>query len=148
DVCPHVVRKDCLRWMDELRESQSSIVLGARDEAGNDVLDVRVSIDGKVAADVLDGKAILGDPRPHRLGFEGGRGPSVELDIVVREGEKNRVVAVALRRSVAAPAPAPADAAPPPPSARSGRWTAGIVAGGLGVLALGIGAYFGAVAIH
>jgi hypothetical protein len=143
DVCPHVVRKDCLRWIEELRDSQSSIVLGARD-GGRDRLDVRAMLDGKVVAEVLDGKSILVNPGPHRLRFERQHGSPVEIDVVVREGEKNRVVAVDFPRE-AAPL-AREEAAPP--SGMSGRQTAGIVAGSVGILAIGIGAYFGVLAIH
>jgi hypothetical protein len=148
DVCPRPVRKDCLQWTEELKASLSSVVLGARDRAGHEVVDVRASVDGRLVASALDGKAIFVDPGPHKVRFEWARGGSLEIDLVAREGERNRIVTVDLpgQEKDRATPPAPVTASPRPERSSSRR-TAAFLVGGAGLVALGVGAYFGARAI-
>src|SRR5690349_12130436 len=48
DECPSVVRKDCVQWLSEVTNSLPSVVLSAKDDAGQDVLEVRVTVDGRL----------------------------------------------------------------------------------------------------
>jgi hypothetical protein len=146
DICPRLVRKDCLEVMDQVKTSLSSIVLAVRDTSGRDVPDVRVVVDGKVVAESLDGRAILVDPGVHQLRLEPARAAAVEQSIVLREGEKNRLVTLELpvttSRTDAVDEPVRTDSVP------SARRRAAFVVAGASVLALGVGAAFGAIAIH
>ncbi|HEY6462313.1 MAG TPA: hypothetical protein VIY73_19230, partial [Polyangiaceae bacterium] len=54
-TCPAAVRDDCTTWLAEVEEELPSIVVHARDAAGNDVADVRVLVDGVKVAERLDG---------------------------------------------------------------------------------------------
>jgi hypothetical protein len=94
DVCPAVVRKDCARWLAEVEEALPTIVLAAKDSAGHDLGGVKVTVDDKPFADKLEGKAQPIDPGSHVFKFEREGGPTVSETVLVREGEKNRIVSV------------------------------------------------------
>jgi hypothetical protein len=144
--CPATVRSDCAQWMTELAAAMPSVVPAVRDASGRDLLSARVSVDGVVVAHGLDGKAVEVDPGVHTFRFEVGDA-AVEQTVLIREGEKNRAITTILDLRPAAPigpaAPAaPSAASTPPPPARSIRastWTWAL--GGVGLLALGVGAY-------
>jgi hypothetical protein len=124
-------------------------------------------LDGRTLPSASTGADVLADPGPHRLTLTAG-GRSIQREVVLREGEKLRVVlelppqspqpsasaAHASRPSPAglsSPAPAFSDAygraatATPPPS--SGFQTAGWVAMGLGGAGIVLGAVAGSVAV-
>jgi hypothetical protein len=117
--CPSVVRKDCERWLDEVDASMPTWVLAAKDERGTDLMGARASVDGAPVAEALTGKATPIDPGPHAVRFEHeGYGP-VTVRVLVREGEKNRLV-----NGVLAPvAPAVPSSSLPPVA-----WVSGSVA--------------------
>src|ERR1700733_3505540 len=43
DACPNVVREACSQWLGEVNASLPSIVIGAKDSEGKDLLDLKVS---------------------------------------------------------------------------------------------------------
>lgn len=94
EVCPKLVQQDCSEWMRELLSSLPSIVPGARDKRGRDLVEVRVVVDGKVMTETLDGKPIALDPGVHRFRFETKGAPAIDEQVVVRQGEKNRILTV------------------------------------------------------
>jgi hypothetical protein len=96
-VCPRVVLQSCTRWLRELDQDAPTVVLGAKDDEGNDLTNVRVSFDGALFATVLDGKPIGADAGEHVLRFERDGSVPVEQKLVLRAGEKARVVTVTLR---------------------------------------------------
>ena len=111
DACPLLVRKDCARWLDELRPRLPGIVVSARDEDEHDLVDVRVLVDGKVITEKLDGKLFLVDPGEHVFRYEPASAAPYEERVLVREGETNRLLTVKVGRrgtkapEVAKPAP-------------------------------------------
>jgi hypothetical protein len=108
--CPGLVRTDCTQWMNEVITALPSVVIGARDWQGHDVFTVRVSIDGAVVADKLDGKPIELDPGAHSFKYTSDATPApVEERVLVREGEKNRSLTVTF------PAPPGAQTVTPSP---------------------------------
>lgn len=112
--CPAAVSGDCGLWLAEVEQSLPSVVFEARDGAGADLVDVRVWVDGELRAERLAGLALPLDPGAHHLRFERD-GVVAEEDLVLREGERLRRVAVTL--APPAPPPAPPVSAPPAPSA-------------------------------
>lgn len=143
DRCPSVMQPDCTRWLTEVEAALPSVSFAAKGVDGADLTSVRVSIDGQLVTDTLDGKAISVDPGSHALRFEYADEAPIEQTIIMREGEKARVVSVSWAKEKAAEnATAPADAESrrskgPPASA----WITGAV--GLGALAT-----FGVLGIH
>jgi hypothetical protein len=135
--CPTLVRQDCTQWTAEVVAAVPSVVLGARDPQGRDVIDVQASMDGVLVARRLDGRSLDVDPGVHVFRFESTvtREVSADLRVLVRAGEKNRVITVTL----GVPAPA-AGAASPPPSASgpsAGAPALAWVFGGIALAALG-----------
>jgi hypothetical protein len=96
DACPKVIRQYCTRWVRDLDRDSPTVVLGARDSRGNDVTDVNVSLDGAPFATRLDGKPLEVDTGEHVLRFERPGGAPVEQKLVLRAGERARVVTVTL----------------------------------------------------
>lgn len=92
--CPKLIQQDCTQWMSEVLGMLPSVVPGAKDRRGRDIVDVKVSVDGKPVTDTLDGKPLPIDPGVHILKFETKGAPAIEEKIVVRQGEKNRIVTV------------------------------------------------------
>ena len=97
DICPQQVRQDCVKWLNELDASTSTIVVQARDAQGKDLIDVKVYVDGKLLTPKLEGTAISVDPGAHKFRYELPDGTSQEDDVLVAEGEKNRVLRVDIK---------------------------------------------------
>jgi hypothetical protein len=140
-----------------------TFVLSAKDASGSDIVDVSVLMDGVEVARQLDGREIEVDPGPHSFVFRRADGTKAETRAIAVERGKGKLVSVTLGSAApppvtvpapASPPPAPAAAFPPPApgtetSGGSGSaWkTVGWVAGGAGVVGLGIGTVMGFVAI-
>jgi hypothetical protein len=107
DSCPGVVRDACAQWLNEVQASLPSIVIGAKDADGKDILDLKVSIDGKLVTEHPGGLAVAIDPGRHKMKYEKPDGVVLEEEILVGEGAKNREVEV-----VFPGAPKPAVATP------------------------------------
>jgi hypothetical protein len=153
DDCPQVTKADCVPWLREVESATPTLVVLAKDRQGRDTADVKVSIDGAVVAERLDGRSIAVDPGAHLLRFEHGEAPAIEQQLVVQESVKDRQVEVSFAvAGAAAPSSAPSTAPQPgtdPPSAdagsSSGLTAAGGVLIGLGVVGLGLFATLGLI---
>lgn len=141
--CPAVVRQDCATWMNEIIASSPSVVFDAKDGKGKDLVDVRVFVDDKQAADQIDGKPVQLDPGQHVFRFESNGLAPIEERVVIKQGEKNRIISASFR-TPGAERPAP----PPPPavedsSGRTVMTVASIGLIGVGAVGLGVGAVLG-----
>ncbi len=163
--CPAVVQSDCASWLSDVEKTMPTVVVTARNAAGDDIADVRVSVDGQALVSRLDGQAVPLNAGLHAFHFEGAGGAVLDKQVMVREGEKNQSIAIVLGAAPApvpapapspaspAPAPAPAPATGPAPatapaSSGGGSHTLAWVLGGAGVVGLGVGAVFGIVAMN
>ena len=158
-ACPTVVQSDCAGWLASVEKALPSVVVTAKNEAGTSLIDVKVAVDGQPFLTSLDGHAVPINPGPHTFHFEGPGGATLEQVVLAAEGEQNQRVAVVLRASggparTAIPARRSSEsgAITMAPGARAPRggapWkTVGWVAGGAGVIGLGLGAIFGMKAI-
>jgi hypothetical protein len=157
--CPEMVRVDCSQRLDELERVQPTILFDAKDADGRDLVAVQVTLDGQPFTDKLDGKALPADPGVHTFTFTIAGVPPVTRTLVLKEGEKERRERIVLGPPAAAPSPstatvlAGAPAVPPsevsPPASPSGlgaQRLLGLVAGGAGVVGIGVGAVFGLMA--
>ena len=148
ESCPAVVQKDCIAWLDAAERSTPTVVIEAKDEKGGDLFDVAVSVDGQPLVAKLDGNSVPVDPGRHTLHFQWG-GPPLDQSVLVREGEKDQRIVVALRPLLPTSA-AGTEANGTTDSGHSsgaGWRTAGWLIGALGVVGLGVGTAFGLVAI-
>lgn len=147
--CPKLVQQDCTQWMSELLASLPSVVPAAKDRKGRDIVEAKLTVDGKVVADVLDGKPIVIDPGVHTFLFESKGLPPLKEQVVVKPGEKNRIVTVTFATAddptSGGPAATPAGAPTAPPHDSAGGSSAPVAAyvmGGVGLAALGAALYF------
>jgi hypothetical protein len=156
-ACPGEIRAQCERHLVEVNASIPTIVFEAKDAAGNDLSAVRVSMDGKPLTDRLEGAAIPIDPGKHSFRFESPGLPPIDKSFVLHQGEKDR------RERVAFAAPAGGLVEQPgtprtetvvapvtrqtPSSSWSALKTAGLVTGGAGLVAIGVGTVFGLLAV-
>lgn len=137
--CPVVVRRDCARWVEELDSTTPSITVRLEDGAGNEIPEGTVHLDGDRLPPLADGRATPLDPGPHKLVWDHD-GVKTEKEIVVREGERSKVIVLRSEKEKAAhdprvsPVP-PAHDATTPSSASPVPW----VVGGIGVVASGVG---------
>lgn len=109
--CPLPIRNECTSLFTKVEARVPTVVFSVVDDRGNDVTDVRVSsADGEVA-NGLDGRPIAVNPGKHEFRFAFPNGEVLTKSVVVRPGEKDRVVSLTLPRSeFASPAPAVAPA--------------------------------------
>jgi hypothetical protein len=156
-TCPGEVRKECLHRIDLVNTSLPTVVIEAKDGAGNDLSAVKVTMDGDVLADKLDGSALSLDPGAHTFTFEVAGQPSMTKQLVIREGQKDRREVLQFG---APPAQGPVAAATPlaktsanpaietsvdqvSSSAGGTQRMMALVAGGVGVIGVGVGTIFG-----
>src|SRR5580704_4789846 len=108
--CPGEIRKECIRRVDEVTAAIPTLIFEAKDGAGNDLGAVKVTMDGALLAERLDGTALPIDPGEHTFVLETPGLPLVEKHFVLREGQKGRHETV----TFVPPAPAPPTAQPAP----------------------------------
>ena len=101
-ACPDVTKGDCTTWSAELDRSIPSVTFIVKDEAGADLTDVVVTLDGAPLVSSIGSAALEVDPGSHRFRFEAKGLPAVEQTVLLREGEKNRQVSVTLAKPRAA----------------------------------------------
>jgi hypothetical protein len=159
--CPSVVRKDCTTWLEQVQASLPTVVPIATDEAGNSLPGVKVSLDGKLLLEKIDGRSVEVNPGTYTFTFESPDGTKAEKQVVVAEGEKDKRVTATIAKpgavpTAAAPPPSITDAPAPAPtplstpaesspaeSSSSPFKTVGIVTAGVGIVGLGLGTVFG-----
>lgn len=150
-TCPAELRSECTQRVDAIGLAMPTLVLAAKDGAGNDLVNVSVTMDGTPLASTLDGRPVSVDPGEHDFRFETPGQPPVEKKLVLREGEKNRSESVVL----GPPAPATtnlvmAQPEPRPPAATSSFGTQralAVVSGAVGLAGLGLGIAWSAYAV-
>jgi hypothetical protein len=155
--CPRPVREDCAQRLADVEAAMPTAVFVVKDASGNDVGEVRVTVDGAPLAQTAAGEAVAMDPGEHRFAFEAPGFRATETTVVLREGEKKRRLMVSLEPiSQASEPPATETAAPAvvsaaPSEAANGRpgaamRTTGLVLGAAGVAAGIAGGIFGVLA--
>lgn len=136
-TCPGPVASACTGWLAEVERRIPTVVFRVHDGAGIDIADVAVLLDGATVLPKLTGRPTPLDPGAHRFRFERADGTSVERDILLAEGEKNRLLVVAWPSPPPVkPATAPASRGLPP-----AFWILGVTGG----VALGTASVLGLV---
>jgi hypothetical protein len=145
--CPEAVRASCQQRLAQLNQAIPSIIFIVKDGEGHDLSGVKLTIDGALKGDRLDGSSISLDAGDHEFRFEvPGQAPVVR-HFVLHEKEQNRSETVVIG---AASAPQRASTASPSESAGgTGRTqrTIGVVVGGVGLAGLAVGGLFGAFSL-
>jgi hypothetical protein len=149
-TCPADIRKDCLARVEEVNGQIPTLVFSAKDAAGADRSAVRVIMDGEVLAERLGGTAVTIDPGEHAFVFETAGETPVRETLLIVEGQKDRRETITFGSRERAPATASVAAAPIPPGDSGGlgtRRVLALVAGGIGVVGVGLGTAFGLSAV-
>ena len=102
--CPDAIRSECAEFRKETERNLPTLVFAALDEQGKDLVQVRVYSDDRMLAEALDGRPIAVDPGQHHLKFQLASGQVLETDVLVRQGEKNRIVSLRAKSAEAVPA--------------------------------------------
>jgi hypothetical protein len=97
DVCPAMVKSDCVKWLNEVDTAMPTITVRARDKDGHDVVEVKVYVDGQLLLPKLEGTSVPIDPGEHKLRYEFPDGQSSEETVLIAEGEKDRVIRVEVK---------------------------------------------------
>ncbi len=140
-ACPALVKDDCAQRLDELDKVQPTIVFEVKDAQGRDLAAVKVTMDGQSLVDNVAGPAIPVEPGAHTFTFETKGEKPLTRQFVLREGDKARHEPIVFGSGVTVLA------APVAGTSRgSGLRTGAILVGGLGVVGLGLGGLFGALA--
>ena len=137
--CPGPVRDDCTRWLDDVERAQPTIQFVVKDGAGSDVGAVRVSVDGHVLAEKLDGVPLPADPGERVFTFEVAGKPPVTRAFLLREGEKQRTERILFGAPIVV-------AGQTPGRHGSTQRTLGLVGMGLGIAGVAVGSIFGVLA--
>lgn len=113
EECPAVLQRDCVRWLDEVSTQIPTVVFEAITEAGA-AQRVVVKQKEQVLTRELDGRPLEMNPGYYEFRFElPGRAPKL-VPVLLKQGEKNRLVSVDFRREPD-PAAQQSAATPPPP---------------------------------
>jgi len=146
-ACPSLVREDCVQRLGELESVIPTLVFAAKDASGDDVVGVRVTVDGAPAATELSGSPVAMDPGVHGFTFVVQGASPVVKTFVVREGERDRLEHITFADlNVPPPGTPPRPAATAAPrSTWNGQKTAAVVIAGAGVVGILVGAATGAM---
>jgi len=131
ESCPEEVRRECTEMLLAARNAIPTVIISVVDEGKRDVTNVKVFSSDELLAETLDGRAIPIDPGKHHLRVVLPWGQVLASNVVIREGEKNRMIRLETGAETASsvppsePAPAPKKSGPPP----LGAWIATGVAG-------------------
>lgn len=99
-TCPAVIRDACIQSFSEVDRTLPTVVVRARDARGQDVLGVRVLVDGGPLLERLTGKATPVDPGPHLFRFEAATGDAREEQVLVAQGEHDRLLYVTFDKAI------------------------------------------------
>jgi hypothetical protein len=139
--CPEQLRAECTELMEGARRLIPSVMFSVIDRQGADTSAVKVYHDDALLVDGLDGRAVELDPGKYHLRFVLSDGSTLTTDVVIREGEKNRLVEVRAEpeaKPELKPLPPPAPVvAPAAPVVKSGPPVAAWVLTGTAVVGLG-----------
>jgi hypothetical protein len=100
--CPDPVREECVEFHASVERNIPTVIFSVSGEDGRDITNVRVHSADQLLADSLTGRAIAIDPGNHHFKFVLPSGETLESEILVREGEKNRIVTAPLRARASA----------------------------------------------
>jgi hypothetical protein len=145
--CPPFLTRECTTTFERIKSSLPTVTFVARNSAGEPLVDVVVTMDGKKVADKIEGLSVPVDPGLHQFTFQRGEEKAVTVSALVSEGERNKQVVAEFAAPEPEPAPVPVKAAPtsaPPPEPEPKKRvpTATYVLGGVGIAALATGITF------
>lgn len=96
--CPLPIRNECTQLYTTVEGRLPTLVFSVIDGNGNDVVDVQTWSGDTLLVSGLDGRPVAVNPGLHALRFELPTGEVLTKSIVVRQGEKDRILSLKLPR--------------------------------------------------
>jgi hypothetical protein len=93
ESCPALIREDCTSWLEELERAMPSIAFEIVLD-GKDIAEAKITEGDRVLTDTIGGTSYEMDPGVHKFKAEVAGHNPIETTVVVREGEKNRVIRI------------------------------------------------------
>jgi len=90
--CNSAIVQECVRFYGALEAETPTLVFSARKAEGGELVDVRVEMDGKVAAQQITGRPFSVDPGPHEFVFIHPQRGRMQLNETARVGDKARII--------------------------------------------------------
>lgn len=134
DVCPAIVKQDCVAWLAEVEQSVGSIVVTVTDGGGKPITAARVLIDGRVVASSIDGRPIEVSPGTHVARVEVDGAAPVDQTVVISRGERQHATRFVV--ALSSPSPHAKDSGPAEATRRRPVPLSVILLGGLGIAGL------------
>jgi hypothetical protein len=100
-ACPGAIAKQCSQWLVDAEKDTPSVTFRALDDQGKETLEVRVLVDDVQLLTAIEARALPVDPGEHKVRFERADGTSVEDKVMLRPGEKNRIVELSFQKTPA-----------------------------------------------
>jgi hypothetical protein len=94
DECPSMVSRQCVTWLTEVEREIPTVNVRARDAQNRDLVDVNVIVDEVLVTSALDGRPMQVDPGVHTFRYQHQGDPDVQQQLVIRSGEKDRLLDV------------------------------------------------------
>jgi hypothetical protein len=139
DVCPTVLKHDCVPWLVEVTSAMPSVVIEVSDTHGATVDGAKVLIDDTPVTSGPGSAPIELNPGAHRVRVEAPGAPPVDESVDLAEGDKGHRMHLSLGVTpLLSPSLSPSGARPSAPLP-----LAAIAFGGVGVLGLATFAIFG-----
>lgn len=114
--CTRALREQCGVWLEEVERQTPSIIVQATLD-GEDHPEVRVELDGELLTESTTGRSYDANPGIHKLRLTIDGLPPVDKTVVVREGEKLRIIQVPFQSAKPEAAP-PTETKPATPEPR------------------------------
>jgi len=148
-TCPADVRNECTRRVSSTSNAVPTVVFEVKDASGDETTSVKVSMDGEVLADHLDGAGLELDPGEHSFTFEIAGQTPLHKQLVIHEGDKGRHELVSFAPAIPTDKTTETADSAADSTKRSGstKRTVGFVVGGAGLVALGIATYYQVTAL-
>jgi hypothetical protein len=145
-TCPAAIRQECSRRIDEVNALIPTIVFDVRTAGGQVLSAVKVTMDGEVIAQQLDGGALSVEAGEHTFVFETAGRPPLKVQLAIRESEKARREFIQFDTSPIRPVDSPRVEVSNSSGSKSGlvpQQVLAIVTAGVGGIGLGLGTGFG-----
>lgn len=94
DACPGPVKRDCMRWIDDITMQMPSVVFRIDTGDGTTTNKVKIYADGQLLFESVPNRAVEMNPGTYRLRFELEGRPPVEQEVSLGEGEKFKNVSI------------------------------------------------------
>ncbi|MDB4936348.1 MAG: uncharacterized protein JWP87_3320 [Labilithrix sp.] len=112
-ACPNVIAKQCSQWLLDAEHDMPTLTFRALDDDGKETFAVKVVIDNVTVAPSIEARALSVDPGEHVIRFERADGKAIEEKVLVRPGEKNRMIELSFQPKAPPVVVAPKPVAPP-----------------------------------